>query len=73
MLCCAGLLQWNVLCCCVQVRLALALADVPFTDNRVKGSDWAAMKASTKYGQMPVLEIDGKEVNQSGAMMRHAG
>lgn len=43
-----------------ECRIALHLAGVDFEDVRVKGSDWPAMKASTPFGAMPVLEIPGK-------------
>ena len=40
-----------------KVRLALKLAGVPFTDNRIKFPDWGALKPKTKYGQMPFVEV----------------
>ena len=42
-----------------EVRLALNIAGVDFEDNRIKRDDWPAMKPSTPYGQLPLLEIDG--------------
>jgi len=56
-----------------KVRLALKLAGVPFTDNRIKFPDWGALKPKTKYGQMPFVEADGEELYQSGALLRWAG
>jgi prostaglandin-H2 D-isomerase / glutathione transferase len=43
-----------------ECRIALHLAGIDFEDVRVKGEDWPAMKASTPFGAMPVLEIPGK-------------
>ena len=43
-----------------ECRLALHVAGVDFEDVRVKGPDWPAMKASTPFGAMPVLELPGK-------------
>jgi len=42
-----------------EVRLALRIAGVDFDDNRIKRDDWPAMKETTPYGQLPLLEIDG--------------
>jgi len=55
-------------------RLALTLAGVEFEDVRVKFPEWKDMKATTPYGQLPLLEVDGGEARtQSGAMLRWAG
>lgn len=43
-----------------ECRLALHLAGVEFTDNRIKGPDWPALKPTTPYGSMPILELPGK-------------
>jgi len=43
-----------------ECRLALHLAGVEFTDNRIKGTDWPALKPTTPYGSMPILELPGK-------------
>jgi glutathione S-transferase len=56
-----------------KVRLALSLAGIPFKDNRLKFPDWADLKPKTKYGQLPMLSVDGVETYQSGAMLRWAG
>jgi len=56
-----------------KVRLTFKLLGIPFTDNRIKFPDWAALKPKTKYGQMPFLEADGEELYQSGALLRWIG
>jgi len=57
-----------------KVRLALVLGKIPFEDVRVQMADWPALKASTPYGQLPMMSIDGAEpMAQSDAMLRYAG
>ena len=43
-----------------ECRLALHLAGVDFEDHRVTFADWPALKPSTPYGAMPVLELPGQ-------------
>jgi prostaglandin-H2 D-isomerase / glutathione transferase len=43
-----------------ECRIALHLAGVDFEDVRVQSKDWPAMKGSTPFGALPVLEIPGK-------------
>lgn len=53
-----------------ECRLALYLAGVPFEDNRIKGPDWAALKPTTPFGSMPILELPGKPpLAQSNAIL----
>lgn len=56
-----------------KVRMTLLLGGVPFKDNRVAFPDWAAMKPTTPYGQLPVMEVDGHKYAQSAAMLQFAG
>ncbi|CAK1555545.1 unnamed protein product [Leptosia nina] len=53
------------------VRLLLAYGGQEFEDKRVAIEDWPAFKPSTPFGQMPVLEIDGKKYAQSFAICRY--
>lgn len=43
-----------------ECRLALHLAGVDFEDRRIPMADWPALKASTPYGALPVLELPGQ-------------
>jgi len=58
-----------------KVRLALVMTGTEFEDCRITFDEFQAMKASTPYGQLPVMEVtedDGstKTFAQSEAMMR---
>jgi glutathione S-transferase len=55
------------------VRLALVLSGTPFEDERVAFPDWAVMKPTTPYGQLPVMTINEKIYTQSKMMLRWAG
>eukprot|EP00667_Euglena_gracilis_P021222 EG_transcript_23191 len=56
-----------------KVRLALILAGIPFDDKRVSFADWPKLKPTVKYGVLPVMTMDGKEIYQSEAMLRYIG
>lgn len=57
-----------------ECRLALHLAGVPFEDRRINQADWPALKASTPYGSMPVLEAPGlPPLAQSNAILNYIG
>ena len=44
-------------------RIALEMANISFVDNRVKFADWPALKGTTPFGRLPVLEVDGQQLN----------
>ena len=52
------------------VRQIFAYSGVEYEDNRVTHEEWAAFKSKTPFGQMPVLEVDGKQIPQSFAIAR---
>jgi glutathione S-transferase len=57
-----------------ECRLALFLAGVPFTDERLKPGEWEKRKASTPYGALPVLTAEGHPpLAQSNAILRLIG
>lgn len=54
------------------VRIALALAGLPYEDRRLKYPEFAALKEQGAFplGSVPVLEVDGVAVVQTAAMLR---
>ena len=57
-----------------ECRLALFIAGVPFTDERLNHEQWAARKASTPYGALPTFAMEGKPLlAQSNAILRMIG
>ncbi|CAM9191170.1 unnamed protein product [Scytosiphon promiscuus] len=55
------------------VRLALAQSGVEWEDNRIKSEDWPALKPTTPYGQLPLMEVEGRVIPQSYAQLRYVG
>jgi glutathione S-transferase len=54
-------------------RLAMHLAGIAFEDKRIAGKDWPAMRDSTPFQSLPVLEVDGKVIAQSNTINRYLG
>lgn len=55
------------------VRMLLHYHGVQFNDHRVQVQDWPGLKTAgfSEFGQLPVLEIDGKRLVQSKAILRY--
>jgi len=53
------------------IRLLFADLGLPFEDHQVDFAGWEALKPQMPFGQMPRLEIDGLEIVQSQAILRH--
>lgn len=52
------------------IRYIFAYAQVPYEDNRLEKENWPALKTSFPWGQVPVLEYQGKTLAQSTAIAR---
>ncbi len=57
-----------------ECRLALFLAGVPFTDERLKPADWATRRAASPFGALPYFTMEGHPViGQSNSILRLVG
>mmetsp|Transcript_5757 Transcript_5757/g.6614 ORF Transcript_5757/g.6614 Transcript_5757/m.6614 type:complete len:214 (+) Transcript_5757:140-781(+) len=56
-----------------QIRMLLAHAKVEYDNEMPTGDSWKEFKPNCPNGQMPVLEVDGKMLHQSQAIMRFLG
>jgi len=54
-----------------QIRFLLSYLNVDFEDIRFDCDQWPSIKPNMPFGQVPVLEIDGKQVSQSIAISRY--
>lgn len=53
-----------------ECRLAFVLAGVDFDDHRIKRDAWPALKPTTPFGSLPVLEVEGHPpLAQSNAIL----
>jgi prostaglandin-H2 D-isomerase / glutathione transferase len=55
------------------IRIALHAAGIAFEDHRLSSAQFSAMRESTPFNALPVLEIDGVSVTQSNALCRYVG
>ncbi|KAJ3025282.1 UNVERIFIED_CONTAM: hypothetical protein HDU68_007304 [Siphonaria sp. JEL0065] len=56
------------------IRLALAINDIPFEDERITREQWVALKPTTPFGQVPILTVNESTViAQSTAILRYVG
>ena len=49
------------------------LGGIAFEDKRIASKDWPALRDSTPFQAMPVLEVDGKVITQSNTINRYVG
>eukprot|EP01125_Pyxidicula_operculata_P003999 TRINITY_DN1565_c2_g2_i1.p2 TRINITY_DN1565_c2_g2~~TRINITY_DN1565_c2_g2_i1.p2 ORF type:complete len:210 (+),score=62.53 TRINITY_DN1565_c2_g2_i1:822-1451(+) len=55
------------------IRVALHIGNVAFEDHRIEFKDWPTLKPTFPFGALPVVEVDGKVLAQSGAILRYVG
>jgi glutathione S-transferase len=55
------------------LRVALSLANIPFEDRRLKFPEFMSLKQQGAFplGSVPVLEVDGRAIVQTAAMLRY--
>jgi len=57
-----------------EIRLALTIAGVAFTDERLNREQWEARKASAPFGALPLFTVEGRApLAQSNAILRMLG
>lgn len=57
-----------------ECRLALFIAEVPFTDERLSPEQWHARKSTAPFGALPIFSQEGKPtLAQSNAILRMIG
>ena len=57
-----------------ECRLALSIAGVPFTDERIKFPDWPARRPMIPFGALPILSIEGRPpLAQSNTILCYLG
>ncbi|KAJ8949991.1 hypothetical protein NQ318_002401 [Aromia moschata] len=53
------------------IRFILSYGGLEFEDNRIQFENWPGIKSSMPFGQLPILEHNGKVSNQSVAICRY--
>ncbi|XP_046744901.1 glutathione S-transferase-like [Diprion similis] len=52
------------------IRFLLSYGGIDYEDNRVAHENWPAIKPKTPFEQVPILEVNGKTLYQSNAIVR---
>jgi glutathione S-transferase len=55
------------------IRFIFKYGGLEFEDFRINLEDWPQVKTKTPFGQLPLLEHDGKQINQSVCICRYLG
>ena len=56
------------------IRLALAIAGIAFTDERIPFPEWPKLKPNTPFGSLPLLTLStGESFSQQRAILRAVG
>ncbi|EEB09993.1 glutathione S-transferase, putative [Pediculus humanus corporis] len=67
------LIYFNVTGLAEPIRYLFAYGKIPYEDCRLEYEEWLRYKPETPFGQIPVLEINDKPINQSVAICRYLG
>ena len=54
-------------------RLAMAIGGIAFEDHRFSFPEFAAVRKTTPFGQVPTMHVDGVQVTQCDAILRYVG
>jgi glutathione S-transferase len=54
-------------------RLALAIGGIAFEDHRFSFPEFAEVRKTTPFNQVPTLQVDGVQVTQCDAILRYVG
>ncbi|GAU88189.1 hypothetical protein RvY_00933 [Ramazzottius varieornatus] len=52
------------------IRFLFAYAKVDYEDNRITHEEWPAIKKTTPFRTLPILEVDGQAIGESNAIGR---
>ncbi len=55
------------------IRLIFCEVGQPYDDRRIGADEWAALKPTLPFQQLPLLQIDGVDMVQSTAIARYLG
>jgi len=55
------------------IRFAFHIGGVDFDDVRLTGAQFKELRQSFRFHALPVLEIDGRQITQSNAILRYVG
>lgn len=55
------------------IRIAFHAAGIEFEDDRISFEEFGRLRSGMRFRCAPTLDIDGVEVTQSNAMLRHIG
>ncbi|KAL0132504.1 hypothetical protein PUN28_000328 [Cardiocondyla obscurior] len=53
------------------IRFLFSYAGIEFVDERFDREDWPKLKPTMPFGKVPVIEVDGKKIDQSVAICRY--
>ncbi|KAI6207041.1 Glutathione S-transferase protein [Aphelenchoides besseyi] len=58
---------------CEATRMAFHYSGTDYEEHGIEREEWPTVKKSMPFGHVPVLEVDGKQLCESGAIARFVG